>query len=159
MRLVKSHAFVTLRSASGIDRNRERFYGSSMEKVRTTYLRLLIVLKLAIAMSLALLPYSTASGMTHAAAHGAMQIEASSDNPIQAAAEHCPSLDKGKVKPVQQDGKADKKDCCKTFCAAVAVLADTGSSHPVVPRSIRTFGPQLQLAPGERDGLHRPPKA
>ena len=159
MRLAKSHAFVTVRSASGIDRNRGRFYGSIMEKVRTTYLRLLIVLKLAIAMSLALLPYSTASGMTHAAAHGSMQIEVSSDNPIQAAAEHCPSLDKGKVKSIQQDGKAGKKDCCKTFCAAVAVLADTGSSHPVVPRSILTFGPQSQLAPGERDGLHRPPKA
>ena len=159
MRLAKSHAFVTVRSASGIDRNRGRFYGSIMEKVRTTYLRLLIVLKLAIAVSLALLPYSTASGMTHAATHGSMQIEVSSDNPIQAATEHCPSLDKGKVKPIQQDGKAGKKDCCKTFCAAVAVLADTGSSHPVVPRSILTFGPQSQLAPGERDGLHRPPKA
>ncbi|MBD9511158.1 hypothetical protein IB265_30785 [Ensifer sp. ENS10] len=130
-----------------------------MEKVRTTYLRLLIVLKLAVMLSLALLPYSTASGMTHAATHGSMQIEVSSDNPIQAATEHCPSLDKGKVKPIQQDGKAGKKDCCKTFCAAVAVLADTGSSHPVVPRSILTFGPQSQLAPGERDGLHRPPKA
>lgn len=130
-----------------------------MEKVRTTYLRLLIVLKLAVMLSLALLPYSTASGMTHAATHGSMQIEVSSDNPIQAATEHCPSLDKGKVKPIQQDGKAGKKDCCKTFCAAVAVLADTGSSHPVVPRSIRNFGPQPQLTPGELDGLHRPPKS
>lgn len=159
MRLANSHAFVTLRSARGIDRNRQRFYGSIMEKVRTTYLRLLIVLKLAIAMSLALLPYSTASGMTHAAAHGSMQIEVSSDNPIQTAAEHCPSLDKGKVKPTQESGKADKKDCCKTFCAAVAVLADTGSNHPVVLRSTLPFRPQSQLAPGELDGLHRPPKA
>ncbi|WDZ79429.1 hypothetical protein PWG15_28675 (plasmid) [Ensifer adhaerens] len=130
-----------------------------MEKVRTTYLHLLIVLKLAIAVSLALMPYSTASGMTHAAAHGSMQIEVSSDNPIQAATEHCPSLDKGKVKPGQDSGKADKKDCCKTFCAAVAVLADFGASHPVFPRSIRNFGPQPQLTPGELDGLHRPPRA
>ncbi|MCY1223614.1 hypothetical protein D9M72_357500 [compost metagenome] len=159
MRLAKSHAFVTVRSAGGIDRNRERFYGSTMEKVRTTYLRLLIVLKLAIAVSLALLPYSTASGMTHAATHGSMQIEVSSDNPIQAATGHCPSFDKGKVKPTQDSGKADKKDCCKTFCAAVAVLADTGASHPVSPRSIRNFGPQPQLTPGELDGLHRPPRA
>ncbi|WP_143348501.1 hypothetical protein [Ensifer adhaerens] len=129
-----------------------------MEKVRTTYLRLLMVLKLAIALSLAVLPFSTASGMMHAAAHGAMQIEASAD-PAQAAAEHCPSLDKGKVKPAEQNGKAEKKDCCKTFCAAVAVLADADGSHPAFPRSVRNFGPHPQFTPGELDGLHRPPRA
>ena len=129
-----------------------------MEKVRTTYLRLLMVLKLAIALSLAVLPFSTASGMMHAAAHGSMQIEASTD-PTQAATEHCPSLNKGKVKPVDQSGKAEKKDCCKTFCAAVAVLADADGSHPAFLRSIRNFGPHPQLTPGERDGLHRPPRA
>ncbi|MGF6158787.1 hypothetical protein M2267_004055 [Ensifer sp. KUDG1] len=129
-----------------------------MEKVRTTYLRLLIVLKLAIALSLAVLPFSTASGMMHAAAHGSMQIEAAA-NPIQAATEHCPSLDKGKVKPAQENGKADKKDCCKTFCAAVAVLGDVDGSHPAFPRSVRNFGPHPQLTPGELDGLHRPPRA
>ncbi|MGF6258538.1 hypothetical protein [Ensifer sp. LBL] len=129
-----------------------------MEKVRTTYLRLLIVLKLAIALSLAVLPFSTASGMMHAAAHGSMQIEAAA-NPMQAATEHCPSLDKGKVKPAQENGKADKKDCCKTFCAAVAVLGDVDGSHPAFPRSVRNFGPQPQLTPGELDGLHRPPRA
>ncbi|KQX72839.1 hypothetical protein ASE29_11655 [Ensifer sp. Root74] len=119
---------------------------------------MLIVLKLAIALSLAVLPFSTASGMMHAAAHGSMQIEAAA-NPMQAATEHCPSLDKGKVKPAQENGKADKKDCCKTFCAAVAVLGDVDGSHPAFPRSIRNFGPHPQLTPGELDGLHRPPRA
>ncbi len=129
-----------------------------MENVRTTYLRLLMVLKLAIALSLALLPFSTASGMMHATAHGSMQIEASA-SPTQIATEHCPSLDKGKVKPAEQSGKTDKKDCCKTFCAAVAVLGDADGSHPAFLRSIRNFGPHPQLTPGELDGLHRPPRA
>jgi hypothetical protein len=129
-----------------------------MDKVRTTYLRLLTVLKLAIALSLAVLPFSTASGMMHAAAHGSTQIEAAA-NPMQAATEHCPNLDKGKVKPAQENGKADKKDCCKTFCAAVAVLGDVDGSHPTFPRSIRNFGPHPQLTQGELDGLHRPPRA
>ncbi|MBZ7925316.1 hypothetical protein LAC81_31735 [Ensifer adhaerens] len=129
-----------------------------MEKVRTTYLRLLMVLKLAIALSLALLPFSTASGMMHAAAHGSMQIEASV-NSTQIATEHCPSLDKGKAKPAEQSGKTDKKDCCKTFCAAVAVLGDVDGSHPAFPRSIRNFGPLPQITQGELDGLHRPPRA
>lgn len=157
VRLAGSHAFVTRLSASSIDRNQLRFYGSIMEKVRIIYLRLRIALKLAIALSLALLPFSTASGMMHAATHGSMQIEASA-NPTQVATEHCPSLDKGKVKPSQENGKIDKKDCCKTFCAAVAVLGDADESHPAFPRSVRNFGPHPQLTPGELDELHRPPR-
>lgn len=159
MRPAMSHAFVTLRSARGIDRNHGRFYGSSMEKVRTTYLRLLIVLKLAVMLSLALLPLSTASGMTHAAAHGVMQMEQAPGDGMQAISEHCLSAEKGKVKPSPDNGEVDKKDCCKAFCAAVAVLSDAGGGHPIVPRSVRNFGPQSQLTPGELAGLHRPPKA
>ncbi|MEI2298214.1 hypothetical protein [Ensifer sp. MJa1] len=129
-----------------------------MEKVRTTYLRLLIVLKLAVMLSLALLPLSTASGMTHAAAHGAMQMEHASGDVTKAMSEHCLSADKGNLKPAQDSGKAEKKDCCKAFCAAVAVLADAGGNQPILPRSIRNFGPQTQPAPGELADLHRPPR-
>ncbi|HEV7322782.1 MAG TPA: hypothetical protein VGO04_29620 [Ensifer sp.] len=130
-----------------------------MEKVRTTYLRLLIVLKLAVMLSLALLPLSTASGMTHAAAHGAMQLEQASGDGMQAMSEHCLSADKGKMKTSSDNGKVDKKDCCKAFCAAVAVLADAGERQPYFPHSIRYFGPQSQLTPGELAGLHRPPRS
>lgn len=129
-----------------------------MEMVRITYLRLLTVLKLAITLSLALLPLSTASGMVHAASHAPVHIEASSAISMQAASEHCPSAGKNKAKPSQETGKADKTDCCKTFCAAVAVLADTDDSHPMSPRSVRRFGPHSQLTPGELAGLHRPPR-
>lgn len=129
-----------------------------MEKVKATYLRLLIVLKLAIALSLVVLPFSTASGMMHANAHGSTEIEASS-HPVEAATEHCPSLEKGHVKPAQKNGKAGKEDCCKTFCTVVAVLADTGEAPPVFPRSTGSFALQAQLTPGELSGLHRPPKA
>lgn len=127
-----------------------------MEKVRITYLRLLFVLKLAL--SLALLPLSAASGMVHATSHAPVQTEASSGISVQAASEHCPRAEKGKMKPSQETGKADKTDCCKTFCAAVAVLAGTDDSHPMSPRSIRRFGPHSQLTPGELAGLHRPPR-
>ncbi|HEV7309687.1 hypothetical protein [Ensifer sp.] len=130
-----------------------------MEKVRTTYLRLLIVLKLAVMVSLALLPLSTASGMTHAAAHGVMQMEQAAGDGMQAMSEHCLGADKSKMKPAPDSGKVDKKDCCKAFCAAVAVLADADGAHPIVPRSIRNFGPQSQLTPGELADIHRPPKA
>lgn len=163
--MVKAHAFVSPRPAGNIDRNRQRFYGLTMEKARNAYQRLLTMLKLVTMLSLAVLPFSSAAGMTHAASHAAMQMhatmqpDASLDIGASALSEHCPNADSSKTKPIGDSGKADKKDCCKTFCASVAVLADAGETRLDLPRSTLHFGLQPQLSPGERDGLHRPPRA
>lgn len=130
-----------------------------MEKVRHAYQRLLTMLKLVTMLSLAVLPFSTAAGMTHVATHAAMQMDNSVDASASALSEHCPSAQNGKLKPTGDSGKADKKDCCKTFCASVAVLADAGESRFGLPRSALNAGLQSQLNPGDRDGLHRPPRA
>ncbi|NVD42461.1 hypothetical protein HT585_26670 [Ensifer sp. HO-A22] len=136
-----------------------------MEKARHAYQRLLTMLKLVTMLSLAVLPFSTAAGMTHVASHAAMQMhmvtqtDASVDNSASALSEHCPSADTNKTKPIGDSGKSDKKDCCKTFCASVAVLADAGEVRFGLPRSTLNVGLQSQLSPGERAGLHRPPRA
>lgn len=136
-----------------------------MEKVRHAYQRLLTMLKLVTMLSLAVLPFSTAAGMTHVAMHAAMQMNASmpTDQAVDASAsalsEHCPSAENGKAKTIGDSGKADKKDCCKTFCASVAVLADAGETRFGLPRSALNAGLQSQLSPGDRAGLHRPPRA
>ncbi|OMQ45323.1 hypothetical protein BKP54_07870 [Ensifer sp. 1H6] len=142
-----------------------------MEKVRTAYQRLLTMLKLVTMLSLAVLPFSSAAGMTHVASHTAMQMhaamqkhaamqtDASVDISASALNEHCPSAESGKAKPIGDSSKADKKDCCKTFCASVAVLADAGEARFGLPRSALSFGLQSQLSPGEPAGLHRPPRA
>lgn len=136
-----------------------------MEKARHAYQRLLTVLKLVTMLSLAVLPFSTAGGMSHVATHAAMQMNAAlqTDNSVDVSAlqlgEHCPSAEKGKLKPIGDSGKADKKDCCKTFCASVAVLADAGETRLGLPRSALNARLQSQLNPGDRAGLHRPPRA
>ncbi|OOG70281.1 hypothetical protein B0E45_13955 [Sinorhizobium sp. A49] len=135
-----------------------------MEKARQAYLRLLTMLKLVTMLSLAVLPFSSAAGMTHVAAHAAMQMHTATQPDASSVdtatlSEHCPSADSNKTKPISDSGKADKKDCCKTFCASVAVLADTGEARFGLPRSTLHAGLQSQLIPGERAGLHRPPRA
>ncbi|WP_457580549.1 hypothetical protein [Ensifer canadensis] len=136
-----------------------------MEKARHGYQRLLTMLKLVTMLSLAVLPFSSAAGMTHVASHAAMQMhaaiqsDASLDISASALSEHCPSAESGKTKPIGESGKTEKKDCCKTFCASVAVLADAGEARFGLPRSTLSFGLQSQLSPGERAGLHRPPRA
>ncbi|OCP16240.1 hypothetical protein [Ensifer sp. LC163] len=142
-----------------------------MEKVGNAYRRLLTMLKLVTMLSLAVLPFSSAAGMTHVASHAAMQMhaamhmhaamqpDASVDISAPAQSEHCLEADSGKTKPIGDSGKADKKDCCKTFCASVAVLAEAGEARFGVPRATLSFGLQSQLNPGDRAGLHRPPRA
>lgn len=134
-----------------------------MEKARHAYQRLLTMLKLVTMLSLAVLPFSTAAGMTHVASHAAMQMHAATqpDASVDTAtlSEHCPSADSNKTKPISDSGKADKKDCCKTFCASVAVLADADEARFGLPRSALRFGLQSQLSPGDSAGLHRPPRA
>ena len=134
-----------------------------MEKARHAYQRLLTMLKLVTMLSLAVLPFSTAAGMTHFASHATMQMHTATqpDASVDTVtlSEHCPSADSNKAKPISDSGKADKKDCCKTFCASVAVLADAGEARFGLPRSALHFGLQSQLSPGDRDGLHRPPRA
>ncbi len=130
-----------------------------MEKVKHAYQRLLTMLKLVTMLSLAVLPFSTAAGMTHMASHATMQMDVTADVSASAQSEHCPSADSNKTKPISDSGKADKKDCCKTFCASVAVLADSGEDRFGLPRSTLNAGLQSQLSPGDRAGLHRPPRA
>ncbi|MGH6807451.1 MAG: hypothetical protein ACREEJ_11490 [Ensifer adhaerens] len=136
-----------------------------MEQARNAYQRLLTMLKLVTMLSLAVLPFSSAAGMTHVASHAAMQMhaamqpDASADISAPEQSEHCLEADSGKTKPIGDSGKADKKDCCKTFCASVAVLADAGEARFGMPRSTLSFGLQSQLSPGESAGLHRPPRA
>lgn len=136
-----------------------------MEQARNAYQRLLTMLKLVTMLSLAVLPFSSAAGMTHVSSHAAMQMhaamqpDASADISAPAQSEHCLEADSGKTKPIGDSGKADKKDCCKTFCASVAVLADAGEARFGMPRSTLSFGLQSQLSPGDSAGLHRPPRA
>lgn len=155
----EAHAFVSPSPAGSIDRNRQRFYGLMVEQARNAYQRLLTMLKLVTMLSLAVLPFSSAAGMTHVASHAAMQPDASADISAPAQSEHCLEADSGKTKPIGDSGKTDKKDCCKTFCASVAVLADAGEARFGMPRATLNFGLQSQLSPGDSAGLHRPPRA
>lgn len=90
--------------AGSIDRNRQRFYGLMVEQARNAYQRLLMMLKLVTMLSLAVLPFFSAAGMTHVASHAAMQMhaamqpDASADISAPAQSEHCLEADSGKDK-------------------------------------------------------------
>ena len=134
-----------------------------MGKLRIAWLKMLIALRLATMLSLALLPFSMSPAMAHEGSHEMHQASTGLEHGdgrhhIDA---HCaPAADASSATPGTDSGKNSiKQYCCTAFCVGLAVLTETDMPHGRLTAPLRGLAPDHQVSPGAVPNLKRPPKA
>jgi hypothetical protein len=127
-----------------------------MGMFRITLQKLLILLRLVIVASLTAYSLPSASAAMHgsmAESEAAQSSSLSQANPLHGVAVHS----HGDKKPsAGDDQKQAKQECCKSFCAGMAILSVAGCIGGVRVAPIREFVDDAATV-GELRQLHRPP--
>ena len=134
-----------------------------MGKLRIAWLKVLIALRLAMMLSLAVLHFSMSPAMAHEGSRAVHQASAGmehGDGPHHIAAHCAPVADASSANSDTDSGKNSlKQDCCTASCVGLAVLTDSYIQHGRLTAPLRGLAPDHQVSPGEIPNLKRPPKA
>lgn len=125
--------------------------------VRIAFLKMLVLVRLAVVASLALYTLPNAAFAMHgddAATVAASPQDAHADHASASASDH---HDHGTSADLaKEDQKQDKQDCCSDFCISLAIMAHAPEFGSPRSDSVLLFLND-RLVFGQLSGLHRPP--
>ena len=123
--------------------------------VRIAFLKMLILVRLAMVASLALYTLPNAAFAMHGAEASAVAVsDHHADHASMSTSDH---QDQGVFRNIaKHDQKQDKQACCSDFCISLAIMAEVPADGPRSNDSVLHFMNDA-FVHGQLSNLHRPP--